>query len=727
MDSVKASNMDMKALSGARSIFGKPAASGSLILSVLSSLLVALCLISTAVRAADQVLTVGVYDNAPKVFLSESGKPAGIFIDIIEDIAKSAGWRLRYLPGTWAEGLDRLAKGEIDLMPDVAYSPERSKHYSFHGVPVLSSWSQVYAHKRSGIRSILDLDGKRIAVLEGSVQQEAFIRLTESFGLHMELVAVPDYTTMFELVADNRADAGITNRFYGLMHAKQMGLEGTGVIFDPSDLLFAATKNDPKQVLNTIDNRLSDLKRDPQSVYYASLKRWTSEQVELKLPMWLSVAGLVAAVVLLMSIAGAFVLKHQVRARTMELRQANEKLEHHIIELRETENALRQSEEKYRSIFENSVMGIFRTTPDGRYLSVNPAGARMWGYASPEEMVQSITDMGRQIYVDPRDRERFKDVMEKNGYVEGFEAEFFTKDGSKIWASMNARAVRDDSGTMLYYEATSENITKRKIAERELSEYRLHLEDLVRERTQELERAKEAAEGADRVKSAFLATMSHELRTPLNSIIGFTGILLQGLVGELNEEQKKQLGMVRNSAHHLLSLISDVLDISKIEAGQLKVAHEPFDLPASITKVAQSVKPLAEKKGLALTIDVGAGVGVVTSDARRVEQVLLNLLSNAVKFTEEGHVAVSCQSSADEVSIRVSDTGIGIRREDMHKVFEPFLQIDTGLSRKYEGTGLGLSICRRLVRLLGGDIELESVWGQGSVFSFSLPLKRSLP
>jgi len=221
--------------------------------------------------------------------------------------------------------------------------------------------------------------------------------------------------------------------------------------------------------------------------------------------------------------------------------------------------------------------------------------------------------------------------------------------------------------------------------------------------------------------------MSHELRTPLNSIIGFTGILLQGLVGPLNEEQAKQLNMVRTSANHLLSLISDVLDISKIEAGQLQVASETFDLRASINKVLQTVRPLAEKKGLMLNVDIAPDVGKLTSDMRRIEQITLNLLSNAVKFTEEGSVTVVCSATAGSYVIQVTDTGIGLKKEDIGDMFKPFHQIDSGMSRKYEGTGLGLSICKKLVDLLGGDIRIVSEWQQGTTFVVTIPVERSAP
>ena len=249
------------------------------------------------------------------------------------------------------------------------------------------------------------------------------------------------------------------------------------------------------------------------------------------------------------------------------------------------------------------------------------------------------------------------------------------------------------------------------------------LEQEVAKRTAELAIAMEKAQAADHLKSAFLATMSHELRTPLNSILGFTGILLQGLAGPLNAEQAKQLGMVRNSARHLLDLINDVLDISKIEAGQVKIISKPFDMREAIEKVVQTVAPLAKEKNLALTVDIGPEVGQITSDRRRVEQILINLLNNAIKFTDKGTVHIWCQVKDNWLVTRVVDTGIGIRPEDMDKLFKAFRQIDTGLTRQYEGTGLGLSICKKLVEMLGGEIWAESGGlGKGSTFTFTLPM-----
>ena len=551
--------------------------SGDHVQFVLTLPIVLLLLLSFGIPSASadkRTVTVGVYENPPKIFVSESGKPAGIFIDIIEHIAERESWHLNYVPGTWVEGLERLAKGEIDLMPDVAHTAERAKIFSFHREPALSSWFQVYARKGSGIRSLLDLGGKRISVLDRSVQQDVFAELMDGFKLNTTLISVPDYKTVFEIVARGEADAAITNRFYGVMHAQKRGLEDTKVVFHPTFLFFAAGKSAPEVLLETLDNYLLKMKSDPESVYHKSLKRWISEEARFKLPVWAETLAWVAGFLLLMSLAGSAYLKHQVNARTLELKKINQEMEERIVE-----------------------------------------------------------------------------------------------------------------------------------------------------RTAELAAAMEKAQAADRIKSAFLATMSHELRTPLNSIIGFTGLMLQGLAGPLNPEQHKQMSMVQGSARHLLALINDVLDISKIEAGQLTLSITSFELKASIEKVVKQVSPLAEKKGLKLTLDIADDIATATTDQRRLEQVILNLLNNAVKFTEKGHVAISCGIEKDQYCLSVSDTGIGIQPEHLQEVFKPFHQVDTGLTRKYEGTGLGLSICKKIVEMMGGAIEVESRWGQGSTFTVRFPVR----
>jgi signal transduction histidine kinase len=181
--------------------------------------------------------------------------------------------------------------------------------------------------------------------------------------------------------------------------------------------------------------------------------------------------------------------------------------------------------------------------------------------------------------------------------------------------------------------------------------------------------------------------------------------------------------MVQSSSRHLLALINDVLDISKIEAGQLTLSMTSFELRPSIEKVVNVVLPLAEKKGLDLRVDISDDIKTATTDQRRLEQVILNLLNNAVKFTEKGYVSISCRSENNQYLLEVSDSGIGMRAEELPGLFKPFHQIDTGLTRKHEGTGLGLSICKKLLDMMGGTIDVQSQWGQGSTFNIRFPRK----
>src|SRR5258706_1693054 len=389
---------------------------------------------------------------------------------------------------------------------------------------------------------------------------------------------------------------------------------------------------------------------------------------------------------------------------------------------KEEQRQRRQAEQKYRDIVDHAVEGIFQTTSEGRYINANPALARMMGYDSPETLMKMVTHIPRQLYVDVTKRAELGCMLEEQEIVRDFEFEVYRKDGVKIWLSVNSRVVRDTAGEVLYYEGFAQNITRRKHAEIELRRSYDHLEVEVANRPSELRDANLRLQNLDRIKSEFLANMSHELRTRLNCIIGFTQLMHDRKVGPIATDQKEYLGDILTSSQHLLQLINDLLDNAKIESGRMEVLVTPFPVTGVIHELTQNLAPIMSTKGLKLIRDIPDDLPPITTDRRKLLQILLNLASNAVKFTEWGEIRFQCRATSEALQIAVSDTGIGINAKDMDLLFQPFSQIDSGLQKRQQGTGLGLHLSQNLARLLDGVISVESEYGKGSTFTLTLPL-----
>lgn len=428
--------------------------------------------------SADNFLTlrVGLYENSPKIFTDENGDAAGFWPDIIEYIAAEEGWEIEYVPGSWAESLDRLEKNEIDIMPDVAYTEERAELYAFSHETVYVSWSRVYTREEVDIESILDLERRSIAVLRGSVNvegPEGIKTLVSEFDIDCSFIEVDSYLRVFELVASGEAEAAVVSKDFGHLHAADFNLVETPIIFQPSSLYFAFPKDASlnSYLIALIDSHVRELKADEGSIYYQALENWFGIKPSggAAIPGWIkwSLIG-VGGLALLLG-GGVLLFRSRVRARTKELREE-------LAERQLAEEKLRESEARYRAVIEGAHDMIQSVGLDGSIIFVNKAWLDTLGYTEAELSSLNLFDV-----IHPDSRAHCQELMAEvvsGKPVHGIEAAFLTKDGRKILVEGNA-APRYIGNKVVATQGIFRDITARKQAEEKLRESEKFLDSVI--------------------------------------------------------------------------------------------------------------------------------------------------------------------------------------------------------------------------------------------------------
>lgn len=409
------------------------------------------------------------------------------------------------------------------------------------------------------------------------------------------------------------------------------------------------------------------------------------------------------------------------------------KLKGEIKERLRAEAELIENENRLKQILEAIPVGIFAVDSNGGPLFANSEAKNILGkgivpgtVAAQFPEVYQAYRAGRKELYPPEEQPIVKALKGDRTRTEDIE---IFKDGERVRLDVMASPVLDSKGSVLYAIAAFQDITEKKRAEGLLTNYLHKLEALNKEmegQRAEAEAASAAADAANRAKSDFLANMSHELRTPLNSVLGFSELLSTELAGPINEEQKEYLNDILESGRHLLNLINDILDLAKVEAGKMGITPEEFDPTELVASSAAMFREKSIKHRISFETSMDEDVGFITADQMKIRQILFNLLSNAFKFTPDGgkisvRVAREGPPGKGYFEFSVKDTGIGISEEDRKRLFHPFQQLETQLSRKRPGTGLGLSLCKRFVELHGGTISVDSSLGAGSTFRFTLP------
>ena len=680
-------------------------AAGIRIAALLVGVLVTACVVTpSAAGVVPTPVRVGVWDNPPLVIV-DGEEPTGLAPDVIEIIARDNDWDVEYVVGTLPQTLVMLENGEIDLLAPLAETGERAEIFRFSSTTFVANWGVIVADpdRAADYSSLEDLSGRRIAVLADSAFWVGPDGLRQQLGaanIPHTAIELEGNDAVFRAVSEGRADVGLVNRLVMQYSGRKWSLTPTPIIINPVSVRIAANRSDPRSelLLAAFDTSLGRQQLDPDSEYFKSLQRHLGglPDPEGRIPQWVSwmIGGLLGLGIVLA--ASVFGLRHLVHARTVELTRAVDRLS-----------------------------GLFKALPDAIF--VMGADDCILEYKESTQFESALPPeqfIGKQLGEVGLPTDVADQMLDAIAHARSTGA---------TQAITYALPLPYPYGEPRFYEAriarsgpaetmgVIRDITEQVLSTREREARSGELERAVAARTAELAQANIELAAASQAKSTFLANMSHELRTPLNSIIGFSGAMLQGLAGDLTDEQRTQLEMVSKSGKHLLALVNDVLDLSRVEAGGTSPERESIDVLATLKEALDGLDATATRKGIELRLDA-TEVGGFCTDRRMLMQVLLNLLGNAIKFTDHGSVTLGASRGPDGMlTLTVRDTGPGIPAEEIPHLFDDFYQATRGEEAKPGGFGLGLPISQRLVELLGGKIEVESVLGEGTTFTVELP------
>jgi len=633
----------------------------------------------------------GDFNYPPYEFLDKNGQPAGFNVDLINAIASEMDLQIDIQLDQWAKVRQDLDESRIDGITGMFYSPERDGIFDFS--PPHSLVSQIFVYRKNGSepKSIADLQNLSVIVQEGDIMHDLLLKS----GNPGKLVTVKTQVEALKLLAAGNYDCALVARTQALYYIKQEHLKNLALGDKPvmvSEYCFAV-RHGHGQLLDLLDEGLNSLRATDE--YRRIYTKWLGAFDEPKFGLnefikYSSLVLLPLVLLLLGSLAWSRSLQSRVNQRTEKLQE---------------------SEAKLRQLAENSHQVFWLTDwVNKKLLYVSPAYEELYEM-SVESAYNDRLAWKKPIHPDdlPRVENAFNESRDKEVGVE-CEYRIIRRDGEIKWVFDRSYPIPDDEGRVYRFVSIAEDITSRKQTEIELQQTNI-----------QLALAKEKAEESDQLKSAFLANMSHEIRTPMNGIIGFAELLEDPHLNDA--EQKKYVGIIQQSGERMLSLINDLIDISKIEAKQVQVDYQEVNPDVVLKDLFSFFLPETNKKGLTLTLERSADTSSCrfVSDKNKLNQVLVNLIKNAIKYTSEGGISFGYRCLPVKIEFFITDSGIGISPENQMRIFERFSRESSSKIKGVEGAGLGLSISKAYVEMLGGIIHVESAPGSGSTFSFGLP------
>ncbi len=659
-----------------------------------------LLIMATSLSFAEKV-KVGVYDNKPLVYQDDQGEFQGLAIDVLRYIAKQEDWDLQFVPGSWPECLHRLEAGEIDLQVAIAISAERKKLFNYSRQTLISNWGRLYRYPGIAIDSLLDLDGKIIAVLEKDIHAEVFTDLMEKFGRNVNLVQLKSYDEVLAQVQAGKADAGIVNRMYAMQNLRRFQVEETPLIFNPIEVGYAVLKGENGHLLQTIDRHLQVLRENKDSVYYHSLEKCFGTNYLVKIPSCIKFILLLVGILFVFVFGASLWLKRKVVLKTGELKKANQQLADQIDQLQKTENELQTEKEFFDVTLRSIGDGVLTTDIEGRVTFLNKVAENLTGWPDAEARGKSSQEVFN-IINEKTGKRCTNPILRviKMGRIIGLanHTALIARDGSLKTIADSGAPIRDRKSKIIGVVIVFRDVTKEQRMEEELLKVR------------KLDSVGVLAGG-----------IAHDFNNILSAILGNIELARYRLAGKDDR---------------ITSLLSDAQKATKRAAKltqQLLTFSKGGDPIKEATSLPELIKDSADfvLQGSRTSCDYSFAKDLwpVAVDSGQISQVIQNIIINADHaMPEGGQIRVNCVNvddlaaeallSAQEghfVRITIQDSGIGIPREVIDKIFDPYF------STKQHGSGLGLAICYSIINKHDGYLTVDSVPGKGTTFTLYLP------
>ena len=663
-------------------------------------------LIMLSPAASSKTVKVGVNQNTPLTFIDENGKVGGFFIDLLESIADEENWEIEYVQSSFSECLSNLESGRIDLLGAIAYSESRGKIFDFTYESVFTNWGQMYINNITDIESIIDLKGKKVAVLQGDIYFDNLRELVNQFGIQCRFIEAFEYEDVLKLVEIGRCQAGLVSQIYGIQHERNYDISKSSILVSPKKIYWAVPKGKNQNLLYALDRRIRKLKSDEQSIYYEAINKWFGTGVKSKLGRWFKWVVISVLSLLSLFFTSSLILRIQVKSKTKELLIKNEELTEEIKNRKQAEEALRDSEEKYRHLFNNAQVGLYRTRiSDGKFVEANDAIARMFGYKDRADILDAEY-VTADHYVDPGTRENLLAILREHGEFRNFEARLYRKDRSAAWLRSSGR-IYPEKG---YIEGVAADIKEEKRLEKRLLQ------------SQKMEAVGTLAGG-----------VAHDLNNILSGLVSYPELLLMDIPED--SPLRKPILTIQDSGQKAAVIVQDLLTLARRGVAITEVVNLN-DIICDHLESPEHEKLKSFHPGIEFEVNLAPNSLNILGSSVHLSKTIMNLLFNAAEaMPDAGTITMSTSNQyldrpvrgyedvqeGDYIVLSVVDSGVGMSEEGLARIFEPFY---TKKVMGRSGTGLGMAVVWGTVKDHNGYIDVQSKEGKGTAFTLYLPVTR---